>query len=202
FARRRSACPIHRSSSRWPRGSRRPRSAPTSRSSRTPIAACWRSWSRRRRSSTRCSCGRSGAATTRCWRVSSAEPRPAGRARLHYFLINKGPWDRLEHHAPFVPGAPKKPEGASYYPDGASKAELERWIQSLSEAERGRATGFFTVVRRAGSSFALVPYNLEYQGELTLAASRLREAAQVATEPTLKNFLTKRAAAFFSNDYY
>src|SRR5436190_7764154 len=59
---------------------------------------------------------------------------PAGRARLHCFLINKGPWDRLEHHAPFVPGTPKKPEGASYYPDGASKAELERWIQSLPEA--------------------------------------------------------------------
>src|SRR5919197_5417571 len=64
---------------------------------------------------------------------------PAGRARLHYFLINKGPWDRLEHHAPFVSGAPKKPEGANYYPEGASKADLERWIQSLSEAERARA---------------------------------------------------------------
>src|SRR5213083_1536848 len=38
---------------------------------------------------------------------------PAGRARLHCFLINKGPWDRLEHHTPFVAGAPKKPEGAS-----------------------------------------------------------------------------------------
>jgi len=127
---------------------------------------------------------------------------PAGRARLHCFLINKGPWDRLEHHAPFVPGAPKKPEGANYYPDSASKAELERWIQSLPEAERARATGFFTVVRRSGSSFAIVPYNLEYQGELARAAALLRDAAQIATEPTLKNFLTKRAAAFLSNDYY
>src|SRR5690349_19783406 len=25
-----------------------------------------------------------------------------GRARLHYFLINKGPWSRLDHNAPFV----------------------------------------------------------------------------------------------------
>src|SRR5215510_12619971 len=112
---------------------------------------------------------------------------PAGRARLHYFQINKGPWDRLEHHAPFVPGAPKKPEGANYYPESASKAELERWIQSLPEAERARATGFFTAVRRAGSSFTLVPYNLEYQGELMRAAALLREAALLATEPTLKN---------------
>src|SRR5205085_1067916 len=98
----------------------------------------------------------------------------AGRARLHYFLINKGPWDRLNHHMPFVPGAPPKPEGAGYYPEGASKAELERWVASLPEAERARATGFFTVVRRSGSSFTLVPYNVEYQGELTRAATLLR----------------------------
>src|SRR6266436_910158 len=25
-----------------------------------------------------------------------------GRARLHYFLINKGPWSRLDHNEPFV----------------------------------------------------------------------------------------------------
>jgi hypothetical protein len=127
---------------------------------------------------------------------------PAGRARLHYFMINKGPWSRLDHNAPFVAGVPAKPEGANFYPEGASKADIERWIQSLPEAERARATGFFTVVRRAGNTFTLVPYNLEYQGELTRAASFLREAAQIATEPTLKNFLTKRADAFLSNNYY
>ena len=125
-----------------------------------------------------------------------------GRARLHYFLINKGPWSRLDHNAPFVPGAPAKPAGANYYPEGAAKAELERWIQSLPEAERARATGFFTVIRRAGNSFTLVPYPAEYQGELTRAAGLLRDAAQLTRETTLKAFLTTRAAAFLSNDYY
>jgi len=125
-----------------------------------------------------------------------------GLARLHYFLINKGPWSRLDHNAPFVAGAPAKPEAANYYPEGASKADLERWIQSLPEAERARATGFFTVIRRSGNSFTAVPYNLEYQGELARAAALLREAAQLSKEPTLKAFLTKRADAFLSNDYY
>ena len=127
---------------------------------------------------------------------------PIGRARLRYFLINKGPWSRLDHNEVFVPGAPPKLAPANFYPDGASKAEVERWIQSLPEAERVGATGFFTVIRRAGNSFSLVPYNVEYQGELALAAARLREAAQLATEPTLKTFLTRRADAFLSNDYY
>jgi len=127
---------------------------------------------------------------------------PAGRARLHYFLINKGPWSRLDHNAPFVPGAPAKPAAANFYPDGASKADLERWIQTLPEAERTRATSFFTVIRRSGNSFSIVPYSLEYQPEVARAAALLREAAGLTGEPTLKAFLTKRAAAFLSNDYY
>src|SRR5947207_850977 len=128
---------------------------------------------------------------------------PSGRARLHYFLINKGPWSRLDHHEPFVPGTPARPEGANYYPVDAPKADIERWVRTLPEAERARATGFFTVVRRAANGgLTLVPYNIEYQGELALAASRLREAAASAAEPTLKTFLTKRADAFLSNDYY
>ena len=63
-----------------------------------------------------------------------------GRARLHYFLLNKGPWDRLEHNTSFVPGAPAKPDGANFYPEGAAKADIDAWIQSLPEADRTRAT--------------------------------------------------------------
>jgi hypothetical protein len=128
---------------------------------------------------------------------------PEGRARLHYFLINKGPWDRLDHNRPFVAGAPPKPPGANFYPEGVSKAELESWLQSLSDAERMRATGFFTVVRRGpGGAFAAFPYDVEYQNELARASALLREAATLSNEPTLKTFLTKRSDAFVSNDYY
>ena len=45
----------------------------------------------------------------------------AGKARLHEFLINKGPWSRLDHNEPFVPGAPPKPPSANFYPEGATK---------------------------------------------------------------------------------
>ena len=47
-----------------------------------------------------------------------------------------------------------------------------------------------------------MPYSVEYQGELARAAELLREAAAATTQPTLKRFLEKRAAAFLSNDYY
>ena len=128
---------------------------------------------------------------------------PAGRERLHYFLINKGPWSRLDRDEPFVAGAPPKPEGANFYPVGETKADLERWIESLPEVERARARGFFTVIRRgAGGAFTIVPYSVEYQNELAHAAGLLREAAALTSEPTLRTFLIRRADAFLSNDYY
>jgi len=33
---------------------------------------------------------------------------PLGKARLHYFWINKGPWSDLDGHAAFLPGVPPK----------------------------------------------------------------------------------------------
>jgi hypothetical protein len=127
----------------------------------------------------------------------------SGRARLHYFMINKGAWSRLDHNEIFVAGAPPKPEQGNFYPAGATKAEIEAWIKTLPEAERKTATGFFTTIRRApNGAFTAVPYSTEYQGELALVAARLREAAALTRQPTLKAFLEKRAAALISNDYY
>ena len=128
---------------------------------------------------------------------------PLGRARLHFFLINKGPWSRLDHNEPFIAGVPPKPPEANFYPAGATKEEVEAWIKTLSAADRTRATGFFTTIRRgADGKFIAVPYSLEYQGELALVSKLLQEAASLTTQPTLKSYLEKRAAALLGNDYY
>ena len=126
-----------------------------------------------------------------------------GRARLDYFLVNKGPWSRLDHDAAFIPGVPEKPAGANYYPAGATRAEVEAWIAGLAPAEREAATGFFMTIRRdAAGTFIAVPYSVEYQGELAEMAGHLRAAAAATAQPTLKEFLEARAAALVSNDYY
>ena len=126
-----------------------------------------------------------------------------GQARLHYFLINKGPWSRLDEDEPFIAGAPPKPEQANFYPAGATKEEVEAWLEGLPQAERTLATGFLTPIRRGPDGrFVAVPYSLEYQGELARVATLLREAAALSGQPTLKNYLEKRAAALFTNDYY
>ena len=126
-----------------------------------------------------------------------------GRARLRYFLINKGPWSRLDENEPFVPGAPPKPPQANYYPANATREDVEAWISALPAAERVRATGFFTTIRRGPDGrFVAVPYSTEYQNEVAQVAALLHEAAALTAQPTLKAYLESRADALLSNDYY
>ncbi|MFY2563795.1 dipeptidyl-peptidase 3 family protein [Corallococcus terminator] len=128
---------------------------------------------------------------------------PLGRARLHAFLLDKGPWNSLDEGRPFLPGVPPKPEAGNFYPAGSTKAEVEAWIKALPEAQQKEATGFYTTIRKGtDGKFISVPYSVEYQGELALAAALFREAAALTKQPTLKAFLTSRADAFLSNDYY
>jgi Peptidase family M49 len=135
-------------------------------------------------------------------RLSGAET-PLGRAQLRYFLINRGPWDGLDHNRPFLPGVPEKPAGANFYPPLTQKEQLSSWEASLSPEQRARASGFFTTIRQSpDGGFTIVPYSEAYQGELALAAALMREAAASTAQPTLKAYLEKRADAFLSNDYY
>jgi hypothetical protein len=131
-----------------------------------------------------------------------ADPTPLGKARMTALLRNKGPWDRLDGDVPFLPGVGEKPAQAGFYPAGATRAEVEAWQAALPEAERARAQGFFTVVRRQQDGhLTLVPYAVEYQGELGRAADLLRQAARLTADPALRTFLEARAAAFLTDQY-
>ena len=133
-----------------------------------------------------------------------ADTTPEGRERFHYFTINKGPWSRNEENQPFIDGVPhEKPPQAGFYPDDMTKDEFNTWVNGLSEQEKKRATGFFTVIKRGtDGKLKMVPYHEEYREFLEPAARLLKEAAELTTNATLKSFLTKRADAFMSDDYY
>src|SRR5262245_41372822 len=129
---------------------------------------------------------------------------PLGQARLRYFWINKGPWSEIDQHKAFLPGVPAhKPPGANFYPEDMTKEEFETWVKSLLPSEKAQAEGFFTVIRRnADKELTIVPYSDEYAADLDRAATLLREAAALTDNESLKKFLTTRADAFASNDYY
>ncbi len=128
---------------------------------------------------------------------------PLGDARLRYFWLNKGPWSDLDAHAAFLPGVPAvKPPGANFYPEDMTKAEFEAWLKTLPAAQQTLATGFFTVIRRENGHLIQIPYSTAYHADLVKAATLLREAAALTPNESLKRFLTLRAEAFLSNDYY
>jgi hypothetical protein len=137
-------------------------------------------------------------------RKLEADRTPLGRARLHYFTLNDGPWSQLDENIAFLPGVPhEKPATAAHYPDDMTRQEFESWAATLPEAEKQKATGFFYAVRRdAAGKLKLVPYSREYGEFLRPAAALLREAAGLTTNATLKDFLSKRADAFLNDDYY
>ncbi|GGY63881.1 hypothetical protein GCM10007387_52970 [Pseudoduganella albidiflava] len=143
------------------------------------------------------------------WAALKQDRTPLGKARADYFWLNKGPWSTLDGNTSFLPAQvagiaipPKKPEGANFYPAGASKAALESWMNGLPPADRQQAQWFFTTIRAGkDGKFATVKYSDEYKPELTRLAALLREAAAATGNASLKKFLTLRADAFLSNDY-
>ncbi len=133
-----------------------------------------------------------------------ADTSPRGKQILRYYNINMGPWVKIDHDEAFVEGVPaKRPPHANYYPDDMTKEEFEQWKETLSPGDKAKATGFFYTIRRdADKKLILVPYNEEYGQFLKPAATLLREAAALTDNASLKAYLSKRADAFLSNDYY
>jgi hypothetical protein len=134
---------------------------------------------------------------------------PEGQARLHYFLINKGPFDRIDHLKSFLdtpaswPTAAPETSRSSFYPADATRTDLDTWLTGLKGPAHDEAVGFFTVVRRDGKGQLMtVPYSVAYGATLGAASALLRQAAAETAQPTLKRFLELRADAFRSNDYY
>ena len=73
---------------------------------------------------------------------------PLGKARLHYFWLNKGPWSDIDEFQAFLPGVPpRKPAGSNFYPEDMTKADFEKWIATLPAPAQEQAKSFFTVLR-------------------------------------------------------
>jgi hypothetical protein len=136
----------------------------------------------------------------------ASDDSPTSRAELQYFLMNKGPWSRLDDHDIFVGSrfaVPPKPRQANFYPADATRDEVDTWLASLAPDEQAAATGFFSIIRRrADGQLHAVPYSVAYRPQLVDLAEDLRQAAAATASPSLRRFLNARADAFLTNDYY
>ena len=117
------------------------------------------------------------------------------------FDLYFGPWDPLNHDAPFY-GTTPKPEGAGFYPTDMTKEEFEAWITEHPEDEAAFTSPYTVIIRAEPDGLEAIPYSVEYQDYLKPAAALLREAASITTNESLKTFLNLRAEAFLTDDYY
>jgi hypothetical protein len=116
-----------------------------------------------------------------------------------YFDASFGPWDRLDED-PFL-GSTPKPAGAGYYPADLTKEEFEGWLEA-NPGDREAFESLHTLIRRDGDRLVAVPYSEAFLEWLSPAADHLRQAAAATENESLRDFLTKRADAFLSDDYY
>jgi hypothetical protein len=128
------------------------------------------------------------------------EKTEEAKLQLELFNIMFGPFDRLEHDAPFI-GTEKKPLGANFYPEDMTKEEFENFVKANPNDEKS-FTSEFSVIRRQDGKLVSIPYSEFWKDKLTEAAKLLKEAAEYADNPSLKKYLNSRADAFLSNDYY
>jgi hypothetical protein len=115
--------------------------------------------------------------------------------------INYGPWDRLNGNAPFLPGVGARPPGAGFYPADLTKEEFEKAVAAAPD--KGAALrGQYTIVRRdAQGQLVAVPYHEAFKPQVERAVALLREAAALAEDAGLRNYLELRAQALLGDDY-
>ena len=113
-----------------------------------------------------------------------------------YAKINYGPWDRLNNETPFISGVGAKPAGATFYPTDMTKGEFEQ-----ANVKDGKSP--YTIIRRnrEGDLYS-IPYHENFKNQLQKAADYLNQAANLAEDKGLKNYLQLRAKALLTDDYY
>jgi hypothetical protein len=121
-------------------------------------------------------------------------------ALLDRFDSSFGSWDSVDEDRPFF-GSKPRPVGAGFYPADLTKEQFDAYLKA-HPAEAERLTDPYTVVKRQGDQLVAVSYSQEYKQWLEPAAKLLEQAAAKTSNASLKKFLTLRAAAFRTDDYF
>ncbi|HYL37395.1 MAG TPA: Zn-dependent hydrolase [Bryobacteraceae bacterium] len=114
--------------------------------------------------------------------------------------INGCRFDLIDDNKPFA-GTKPIPAGRNIYPEGLTRQQIEAYAQA-HPSERGAIYNPYTVLRWSGKKLDAIPYRVEYKAQLEPAVRLLREAAVLSVDKDFARFLTLRADALLSDDYY
>ncbi|MBB2150220.1 dipeptidyl-peptidase 3 family protein [Pedobacter gandavensis] len=112
-----------------------------------------------------------------------------------FVWINYGPWDRLNGDKPFIAGIGAKPEGATFYPAGMTKEQLEK------SDLKNKFNQYSVIQKDSTGKLVEIPYHVLFASELQNASSLLKQAALLTEDAGFKKYLNLRADALTSDDF-
>jgi hypothetical protein len=135
------------------------------------------------------------------WLQATGEPKDTWLARADpgrtaTIERNIGPWDRLADFQPLMTQVGPRPPGAAFYPADLDPDELDAAAVANPDLRSNR-----TLVRRDPGGLVAVPYHKAFAAQLSAAAALLREAANLAPQADLQDYLRARATALETDDY-
>ena len=129
---------------------------------------------------------------------SSKHPRDVQLRR--YLWINASRFDLIEENRPFVGKDPIFP-GRGFYPQGLTREKIEQYVAEHPD-KKTELYSPTTVVRWHAGQLEGLPYHIAYRSFLEPAAKSLLAAAKLSTDPAFANYLSLRAEALLTDDYY
>ena len=151
----------------------------------------------------------------------SASRNPDDQKMFRMLRINGGRYDLLAENKTFAcrsaeyhDGCPTTPPGRALYPVGLTRAQLEQYVQQHPGRKPAIYSPYSVVYmvtdppdRPIGApkvawKLNTTPYVVAYHDLLHGAARALREAAALSDDAAFAHFLTLRADALLSDDYY
>jgi len=116
-------------------------------------------------------------------------------ATKEFALINYGPWDYLDNNKSFVEGFGERPAGAMFYPADMTKEEFNNFNNPLKTSQ-------YTLIRRNDDgSLKTVWYHEAFAEQIKKAAALISQAAELAEDEGLKNYLKLRSDAILTDNY-
>jgi hypothetical protein len=139
------------------------------------------------------------------WRQSDPESlhlyRTAPDPKLRQLLLINGcRWDLLNENRPFTGDQPM-PSGHALYPAGLTRAQIDQYVETHPE-DKAAIYDPYTVVEWRGDRLVGVPYHEAYKEFLEPLVQSLREAAALSDDTAFARFLSLRADALLTDDYY
>ncbi len=128
---------------------------------------------------------------------------PKIKAFHHYLWINGSHWDQIEEGQPFY-GKKPQPPGRNVIAEGLTAGEIEQYVKE-HPAQKDAIYGereIVEIVSRKPLKLKTTPYHVRYAQWLKPAAEHLRKAAAASDDKAFAKYLTDRAAALLTDDYY